>query len=425
MKKKLTHNLGLKVASLLLACVLWFLVAQIGNPRDTKTFSNIPVKLINTELLVGENKYYEVLDKTDTVRVTVSAPRSIIQTLRSTDIVAEADVSKLTDINTIAISYNVLNAEVDSISGDHDTVRLSVEEKASKWVRINYATTGKVAENYMIANASPDQTMIEVSGPKSVVDRISHAYVEMDVEGATTNISANVEFALFDREEKKIDQSKLEMNVNQVHMSVEILATKSVPVELNFSGEPKEGYLLTGEQSSNPSAVLIAGTPYALSGINKVTIPASDVDVEGADKNVTVVLSLEDYLPENIRLADRSTNGKVSVTVFVEPIVERILEIPINNVAVRNTSKDYDVNISHGEESLKLTVAGLSKYVDSLEGSSVYGYVDVASWMSDNGMEELKPGTYQVPVKFILNGEIEEPEPVMITVLVEHKTLEE
>ena len=32
MKKLLTHNLGLKLASLVLAFVLWFLVAQIYDP---------------------------------------------------------------------------------------------------------------------------------------------------------------------------------------------------------------------------------------------------------------------------------------------------------------------------------------------------------------------------------------------------------
>ena len=103
MRKKLTHNLGLKLASLVLAFILWFLVVQINDPKDTERFTNVQVKLINTELLEKEGKVYEVLDNTDKVSVTVSAPRSIIDQMRASDIVAEADVSRLTDINTIAI----------------------------------------------------------------------------------------------------------------------------------------------------------------------------------------------------------------------------------------------------------------------------------------------------------------------------------
>ena len=78
MKKALTRNLGLKLASLVLAFVLWFLVAQIYDPKDTVTFNNIQVRLINTELLDEEGKVYEVLDNSNLVRVTVTGPQSIV-----------------------------------------------------------------------------------------------------------------------------------------------------------------------------------------------------------------------------------------------------------------------------------------------------------------------------------------------------------
>ena len=69
MKKKLTHNLGLKLISLALAFVLWYLVVQIIDPTDSMRFSNVQVKLVNTELLEQQGKVYEVLDDTDTVSV--------------------------------------------------------------------------------------------------------------------------------------------------------------------------------------------------------------------------------------------------------------------------------------------------------------------------------------------------------------------
>lgn len=79
MKKLLTRNLGLKLASLVLAFVLWFLVAQIYDPKDTVTFNNIQVRLINTDLLEQEGKVYEVLDNSNLVRVTVTGPQSIVK----------------------------------------------------------------------------------------------------------------------------------------------------------------------------------------------------------------------------------------------------------------------------------------------------------------------------------------------------------
>lgn len=178
MKKLLTRNLGLKLASLLLAFVLWFLVAQIYDPKDTVTFNNIQVRLINTELLDEEGKVYEVLDNSNLVRVTVTGPQSIVKSeLRRSDIVAEADMSKLTDINTIAITYYCENISNDSveIKGNHDSVRLNVEDKTSKWIKLESNTIGDVASGYMIGNVTLDQTNIEVTGPKSAISQVDHA----------------------------------------------------------------------------------------------------------------------------------------------------------------------------------------------------------------------------------------------------------
>ena len=83
MKKKIFHNWGLKLISLALAFVLWFLVVQIDDPQESRSFPNIPVRLTNTELLDAENKVYEVLGNTDTVRVTIRAPRSITKDLQA------------------------------------------------------------------------------------------------------------------------------------------------------------------------------------------------------------------------------------------------------------------------------------------------------------------------------------------------------
>ena len=83
MRKHLLNNLSLKLISLVLAFFLWFVVVQIGDPKDERDMGNIQVKLINTELLEQENKVYEVLDGSDKVRVKVYAPKSVFTQLRN------------------------------------------------------------------------------------------------------------------------------------------------------------------------------------------------------------------------------------------------------------------------------------------------------------------------------------------------------
>lgn len=409
MKKLLTRNLGLKLASLLLAFVLWFLVAQIYDPKDTVTFNNIQVRLINTELLDEEGKVYEVLDNSNLVRVTVTGPQSIVKSeLRRSDIVAEADMSKLTDINTIAITYYCENISNDSveIKGNHDSVRLNVEDKTSKWIKLESNTIGDVASGYMIGNVTLDQTNIEVTGPKSAISQVDHAGVDINVTDSTTSLSANVDIKLYDADDNELVLESVKKNVDSAYMTVEVLATKEVPVEIEYMGVPEDGYMATGEVESSVPTVRIAGTVSTLVGISAITVPEDRMNITGQSDNLVDIINLKEYLPSNVRLADKSFDGKITATVYIEPIVSKDLTVAAENISVTGVPDGMEAEITSTAEEYNITVSGLSRDVSILHDSSVTGILNLTQWMEDNGVEELTPGTYTIPVTFNLAEDI-------------------
>lgn len=408
MKALLTKNLGLKIASLLLACILWFVIAQVGNPRDTKSFNNIPVVLVNTELFDAENKVYEVLDNTDVVRVTISAPISILSNLRTSDIIAEADVSKLTDINTIAIRYSIQNADVsaDSISGDHEAVRLNVEEKSTKWIRVEHGTVGQVADGYIVYAETPDQTLIEVSGPESVISQVSYAKIELDVTGASANMSANVLVELYDKDNELMDQSNIKKNTDQIHMYVEILSTKEVGVNVKVGGDPEEGYLLTGETESSITSIVVAGTKFQLLSLNQITIPASAIDATGKEEDFVTTVDLRDYLPNNVKIADSSSNTVTEITVRVEPEKQKTILVPVQNITIQNAPEDKDFVLDIDPSEYSFQVSGLERNLDEVRGGSVQAIVDVKAWMDEKNVKTLNDGTHEIPITLLMGEEI-------------------
>ena len=409
MKKALTRNLGLKLASLVLAFVLWFLVAQIYDPKDTVTFNNIQVRLINTELLDEEGKVYEVLDNSNLVRVTVTGPQSIVKSeLRRSDIVAEADMSKLTDINTIAITYYCENVSNDSveIKGNHDSVRLSVEDKTSKWIKLESNTIGEVASGYMIGNVTLDQTNIEVTGPKSAISQVDHAGVDINVTDSSSSLSANVDIKLYDADDNELTLETVKKNVNSAHMTVEVLATKEVPVEIEYMGVPEDDYMATGEVESSVPTVRIAGTASALAGISAITVPEDRMNITGQSGDLVDIINLKEYLPSNVRLADKSFDGKITATVYIEPIDTKDLTIPADNISITGVPDDMEAEITSTAEEYNITVSGLSRDVSILRDSTVTGVLDLNQWMENNGLEELTPGNYTIPVTFNLSEDI-------------------
>lgn len=409
MKKALTRNLGLKLASLVLAFVLWFLVAQIYDPKDTVTFNNIQVRLINTELLDEEGKVYEVLDNSNLVRVTVTGPQSIVKSeLRRSDIVAEADMSKLTDINTIAITYYCENVSNDSveIKGNHDSVRLNVEDKTSKWIKLESNTIGEVASGYLIGNVTLDQTNIEVTGPKSAISQVDHAGVDINVTDSTSSLSANVDIKLYDADGNELTLESVKKNVNSAHMMVEVLATKEVPVEIEYMGVPEDGYMATGEVESSVPTVRIAGTASALVGISAITVPEERMNITGQSGDLVDIINLKEYLPSNVRLANKSFDGKITATVYIEPIDTKDLTIPADNISITGVPDGMEAEVTSTAEEYNITVSGLTRDVSILRDSSVTGVLDLNRWMEDNGLEELTPGNYTIPVTFNLSEDI-------------------
>ena len=409
MKKALTRNLGLKLASLVLAFVLWFLVAQIYDPKDTVTFNNIQVRLINTELLDEEGKVYEVLDNSNLVRVTVTGPQSIVKSeLRRSDIVAEADMSKLTDINTIAITYYCENVSNDSveIKGNHDSVRLNVEDKTSKWIKLESNTIGEVASGYLIGNVTLDQTNIEVTGPKSAISQVDHAGVDINVTDSTSSLSANVDIKLYDADDNELTLESVKKNVNSAHMTVEVLATKEVPVEIEYMGAPEDGYMATGEVESSVPTVRIAGTASALVGISAITVPEDRMNITGQSGDLVDIINLKEYLPSNVRLANKSFDGKITATVYIEPIDTKDLTIPADNISITGVPDGMEAEVTSTAEEYNITVSGLTRDVSILRDSSVTGVLDLNQWMEDNGLEELTPGNYTIPVTFNLSEDI-------------------
>lgn len=409
MKKALTRNLGLKLASLVLAFVLWFLVAQIYDPKDTVTFNNIQVRLINTELLDEEGKVYEVLDNSNLVRVTVTGPQSIVKSeLRRSDIVAEADMSKLTDINTIAITYYCENVSNDSveIKGNHDSVRLNVEDKTSKWIKLESNTIGEVASGYMIGNVTLDQTNIEVTGPKSAISQVDHAGVDINVTDSTSSLSANVDIKLYDADDNELTLESVKKNVNSAHMTVEVLATKEVPVEIEYMGVPEDGYMATGEVESSVPTVRIAGTASTLVGISAITVPEERMNITGQSDDLVDIINLKEYLPSNVRLANKSFDGKITATVYIEPIDTKDLTIPADNISITGVPDGMEAEVTSTAEEYNITVSGLTRDVSILRDSSVTGVLDLNQWMEDNGLEELTPGNYTIPVTFNLSEDI-------------------
>ena len=298
MKKKLTHNLGLKIASILIAICLWIIAVNINDPVSQRVYT-VSVQLLNLNSLTNSGKYVEVVDNTDTVRVTVRASRSVFSDFSEKNIVATADINNMTEDNRlpIEVSSSKTGSKIESIKADKEYVEVNIEDMTKLQKRISVNVVNEPAEGYLLGSISTDQNAVIISGPESVVSQIASTSVEINVDGASSDVNITLPVHLYDANGREIDDDRLTKSVNEVFTTASILQKKEVPIEYTVAGEPAEGYIFTGELVRTPETVTIAAKPSVLKNVSSIAVEDA-LDISDAKADVERTVELKPYLPD-------------------------------------------------------------------------------------------------------------------------------
>lgn len=401
MKNKIFKNWGLKLVSFLFACMVWIVVTNINDPVIPWPVSNVPVTIRNLDLITERGQTYEVLENTDVVdTVTIYAPRSVIDSLDQSNVVAIADVKDLTSLDTIPIklSINKYSEKLESIKGNIDYVKLNIEDKQTRSFPIRANALGTVREGYMIGDISTEQNLLRVSGPQSVVSRIAKVQADVDVSGFTSNIGTDVEIRLYDENGVEIKAANLEKSITKVRVNIEILEQKTVPITYAVSGVPADGYRLTGESESTRSNVIIAGRSKLVQNIDAIEIPEGVIDVSGAREDVTTLIDINEYLPDGVILAEEDFTGMVNVTIFVGQEMRRTVYANVEDIRVTGLPVGFRAEMIDPEDRCSITLTGLASELQAINVSTLEVSVDIAAWLEEEELEEPEPGYYSMPL---------------------------
>lgn len=405
MKKRLTTNLGLKILAVLFSIVIWFIVININDPVDKTVFRNIPVEILNADAVTGQGKVYEILDGTDVIDVTVWAKRSILDTLSENNIIATADMQEINLMDTmvrIKLSTNKYNDKLESISSTTENMLISIEDLKREQFVITTATVGEPADGYILGNVNSDQNLVSLSGPESLVSQVDRAEVSVNIAGLSQDIRTDASIHLYDADNNPIENKNLKKSLDQVKVNIEILQTKRVPVSLTSMGEPAVGYALTGVIESNPSTVLIAGKGNAIKNISQIEVPNTALNVTGYGSNMSAVIDLKKYLPENVTLAENDFDGKIHVTVHIEKEILSEVTLEAENIAITGVPEGMEAEVLNSGGSIALKVRGLADNLANLDDAEILASVNVEEYMKEHLLTELAPGEYEMDLVLVL-----------------------
>lgn len=388
MKEKILKNWGLKIMAVLIAFVVWFLVANIEDYSITRTITGIPVEIMNEEAITGQDMVYEIVQG-KTVDIKVEGRRSVVEKLTVDDFAATADLSELSITNSVQINVDAANVAIRkeiNISVVDSMMKVEIEERGEQKLPISVVTVGDTQEGYAVVSAAATPNMVTITGAASKVKDIKTVRVEIDVEGLNTSISTRGELILLDADGEVIDTDKITTNISTVGVQVTIQKTKEVPIQILPAGNVAEGYSIAGDIEFQPTTVLIAGDEGRLRSIHEIVI--DDIDVTDKNSDFETTVDITNYLPEDVVIAD--TTQEVAIKINIEKLVEKTMTIRLTDIEFEGQQDGFEYEIDDDEKLFTITVTGLKRDLDTLTVQMLKPSIDVSSFTGE--------GTYQASV---------------------------
>ena len=418
-KYKLTTNLGLKVIAFIFAVFLWFIVVNFDNPVGSSTFRDIPVQILNDDIITSAGEVYQV-EGDRTVTVVVYATREVRQKLTSDNIVATADIKQIDSTGRlvpIEVTINGFSGESVTAEAIPRNLTIQREKSGKKVMSLTVDTEGvKLADGYILGDASVEPDQVTITGAESVLDQVDRAVAQVDeVEGVSEDSVLPASLVLYDANGNELNQTQMSNNLGEegLSVSVEVMKVKGIPVVFDVEGSPAEGYKYTGCVST-PESVQVCGKSEDIDKISEIDVPASVIDISGASEPIEMSVDITPYLPEGVELVDENS-GNVKVTVKIEQEGALSVDFMVSSIRINNLAENLQVSYEPDAE-ITFRFTGDEDLLDTLDISNAVS-VDLSDYD--------RPGTYDIPVKVNLPAGISQDGQVTVQLTLAEKASEE
>ena len=386
----LSNNLGLKIIAVLFAIFLWWTVVNIDDPIQTKKYV-VDVTVTNPQIIEVEGKSFQVDENSKQVTVTVEARRKVIEEIKVTNIIATADMRERQDSSVpVRVSITGFEGAYVSAKAYPQNIQVNVEKTQEKEFPITAVVRGKVRDGYVVAETTVSPQTVEISGPESIVKKISKVVAQVDVSGLAASRDITTTLIYYDAADNEIKQTYLTSSCDAtgVDVHVKVWKTKIVNITFDTSGvKAASGYLFNGIEYE-PKTIEIAANSEMLNELTKFEIPAEALMRNNMKESEKVVLDISQYLPEGVILVDQNATS-VAVEIMIEQIGTKNFSIPVRSIRVDGLKETFQLAFGP-EQSVAIVFTGRSEHLSTLTDDGFVASIDLT--------EYVEPGEYLVPV---------------------------
>lgn len=400
----IVRNWPWKLLSLVIAVCLWAgLINQDPTLTRERVFTDVNVAVIGADAL-QRNGLIVLTDfeaEPITVRLSAEVPQRAYNTVAASSYNPRIDLTRITEkgeqrlrvLTTSTTSYGT----VESVTPD--SIDVLVDTYVTNYrVPVTVRRTGDFPDGFYGTAASPDVSLVAVSGPQSVVSHLARVVVDFDASQlpATAGLERTaLPMRFVNANDDELDSRFLSVTSAGVLMrtiTVEqtLYHTRTLPMNTLAltTGAVANGYEIKSVRVV-PATLTAAGDEIALKALDSLFVEQA-LDVTGMGASFTATLSVRQ--PSELVYLSADT---VEVTVEIGP---SIVSRRFDKVKLSFTDDTGLRKVACDQKNVAVTLTGPAPLLSSLKAASLQAYADVSA---------LGEGEHTLPVLLKINDGIE------------------
>lgn len=376
MRNRLKNNIKIKLISLLSALVLWLYVMTIEDPVESRTFSDIPVRITNMSVL--EERGLAIYPKEKLVAdISIKGNLSSLRPINKNNIYIYGRIEDSKEGKNVVYLQANLPERVNKYDIKPNVITLDLEKIISEKRNISVYTEGKSKAN--IDNVATNKRDVSISGPKSLVNKVEKLIVNINVDNKEKDFSKKLKLIPIDKYGDEVKGIKI--NDNFIMVSVKFLKEKVVPIKLILESNDLKQINLDN-YSLNPKEVVIEGKKESIDNLNEIKTKPININYL---KNNIIDVQLD--IPKGIKIKNNISNIKLSLNknITSEFLISKY-KIEIIN---KNNEIQKEFDLSKVPENIKI-ITIYSDEIKNLSPEDIKLYVDIDENSQNKGKYFIK-----------------------------------
>lgn len=384
-----------QLVCVLLSFGLWIYVTNIENPIKSYELNKVPVEIKNSDnlkslgLTLSPNQDFYV-------NLKIEGSSQDLFSIDKEDFKISVDLNEFVlkkGENKVIVHIEEAPQNIKIKNSTGLTITINTEEYKTKEVPVKSKINVISKSGYYVATPIFSPEIVLVSGPESLVDRVTSVVAEAEESNAVKTIIKNYMVIPVDNNYKEV--TGVQLSQKWVEATIEINEGKTVPIKINVTGTVGDDLKLKSI-SSDTTEIGITGPKSILDSISQ--IETENIDISQIKDNTSIEAKLK--IPDGILIHNGQNN--INVNILVEK--KKTKEFTINYSII---GQQEGVSIVPDKNNIAIEVIGFEDDINNLTEANFSAQLDVSQYTKE-GEYTKAPTVSLVGVNNVIINKVEE-----------------